>query len=124
MKREIMSNFVLDASYIGSQGHKLPVGWNINQALPGPGSIANRRPYPGYGNLTGGYISSIGNSNFNSLTVRGERRVDKGPTFIPSYSWSKSIDDNLEISAPHDARTPLAPEAQKPRAQRSAPHFS
>jgi len=124
MQREIMSNFVLDVSYLGSQGHKLPVGWNINQALLGPGSIASRRPYPGYGNLTGGYISSIGNSNFNSLTVRGERRLSNGLSFIASYSWSKSIDDSVGISAASDASNLFAQDARNLRAERSVSDYN
>ncbi len=115
LQREIASNFVLDVSYLGSEGHKLPVGWNINQALPGPGSIASRRPYPGFGNITGGYISSIGNSNFNGLTVRGERRLSNGLSFISSYAWSKSIDDSVGISAASDGSTSFAQDARNLR---------
>jgi hypothetical protein len=123
VQREIASNFVLDVSYLGSQGHKLPVGWNINQALPGPGSIANRRPYPGYGNITGGYISSIGNSNFNGLSVRGERRFSSGLSFIASYAWSKSIDDSVGISAASDASNIFAQDARNLRSERSVSDY-
>jgi hypothetical protein len=119
VQREIASNFVLDVSYLGSQGHKLPVGWNINQALPGPGSVASRRPFQGYGNITGGYISSIGNANFNSLSVRGERRFIRGFSFIGSYAWSKSIDDSYGISAASDASNLFAQDARNLRAERS-----
>jgi len=123
LQREIASNFVLDVSYLGSQGHKLPVGWNINQALPGPGSIASRRPYPGFGNITGGYISSIGNSNFNGLTVRGERRLSNGLSFISSYAWSKSIDDSVGISAASDGSMLFAQDARNLRAERSVSDY-
>ncbi|PYS20100.1 MAG: hypothetical protein DMG11_30560, partial [Acidobacteria bacterium] len=119
IQRELASNLILDVSYLGSQGHKLPIPWNINQALPGPGSVASRRPFPGYGNITGGYIASIGNSNFNGLSVRAERRMAKGLSFISSYAWSKSIDDNAGISTGSDASGVFAQDARNLRVERS-----
>jgi hypothetical protein len=123
MQREIASNLVLDASYVGSQGHKLPLSWNINQSFPGPGSVASRRPFPGYGNITGGYISSIGNSNFNGLTMRAERRMTKGLSLISSYAWSKSIDDGANISSGSDAGSSFAQDARNLRAERAVSDF-
>ncbi|MBI3696193.1 MAG: TonB-dependent receptor [Acidobacteria bacterium] len=122
IQREIASNMVLDASYLGSQGHKLPMPWNINQAVPGPGSVASRRPYPGYGNITGGFVSSIGNSNFNALQVRVERRFIRGLSFISSYTWSKSIDDNAGISTGSDS-SGNAQNARNLRAERALSDF-
>ncbi len=120
VQREMARNLVLDVSYLGSQGHKLPVAWNINQALPGPGSVASRRPYKGYGSITGGFISSIGNSNFNALQVRAERRFSLGLSFISSYTWSKAIDDSVGISAASDASgNGFAQDARNLRAERS-----
>ncbi len=123
VQRELASNLILDVSYLGSQGHKLPIPWNINQALPGPGSVASRRPFPGYGNITGGYIASIGNSNFNGLSVRAERRMTKGLSFISSYAWSKSIDDNAGISTGSDASGVFAQDARNLRVERSVSDY-
>ena len=123
IQRELASNLILDISYLGSQGHKLPIPWNINQALPGPGSVASRRPFPGYGNITGGYISSIGNSNFNSLSVRAERRMTKGLSFISSYAWSKSVDDNAGVSTGSDASGVFAQDARNLRVERSVSDY-
>jgi hypothetical protein len=123
IQRELAANLVLDVSYLGSQGHRLPIQWNINQAFPGAGSIASRRPFPAYGNITGGYISSIGNSNFNGLNVRAERRMGKGLSFIGSYAWSKSIDDGVGISAASDSSTAFAQDARNLRAERSVSDF-
>ena len=123
IQRELAANLVLDVSYLGSQGHRLPIQWNINQAFLGAGSIASRRPFPAYGNITGGYISSIGNSNFNGLNVRAERRMGKGLSFIGSYAWSKSIDDGVGISAASDSSTAFAQDARNLRAERSVSDF-
>lgn len=104
VQREVAKDLVLDISYLGSEGHKLPIGVNINQALPGPGSVNSRRPFQGFGNITGGFIESIGNSNYNGLTVRVERRLTQGFSFLPSYTWSKAIDFNSGISTGSDSR--------------------
>jgi hypothetical protein len=107
-QRELARNFVVDVSYLGSQGHKLPISWNINQAvLPrsptDTSSVNSRRPFQGYGSITGGYISSIGNSNFNALQIRTERRFGAGLSFVSSYTWSRSIDDFQGISTGSDS---------------------
>ena len=117
MQRELMQNFVLDVSYLGSQSHKLPVPWNINQAFLGSGSVASRRPYPGFGSITGGFISSIGNANFDALQMRAERRFSRGLSFVGSYTWSKAIDDGDGISAASDVGT-NAQNARNLRAER------
>jgi hypothetical protein len=123
IQRELASNLIVDLSYLGSQGHRLPIQWNINQAFPGPGSVASRRPFPAYGNITGGYISSIGNSNFNGFTARAERRMGKGLSFISSYAWSKAIDDGVGISAASDSSGAFAQDARNLRAERSVSDF-
>lgn len=112
VERELAKNLVLDASYLGSESHKLPVGWNINQAVPGAGSVNSRRPFPKYGNITGGFISSIGNANFHALQLRAERRFDRGLSLVSSYTWSKAIDNNDGISAASDASAFFAQDAR------------
>jgi len=114
---------VLDISYLGSEGHKLPIPWNINQALPGPGKVASRRPFQGFGNFAGGgFISSVGNSSFNALQARIERRVGSGLSFISSYTWSKSIDNNSGISTGSDS-SDNAQDARNLRAERAASDY-
>lgn len=109
---------VIDLGYLGSEGHKLPVGWNINQAFPGSGSVASRRPFPAFANLVGGFISSIGNSNFHGFAARVERRLTRGLSFLSSYMWSKSIDDSYGVSAASDGSMLFAQDARNLRAER------
>ncbi len=118
IQRELASDLLVELSYIGSQGHKLPVGWNINQAFPGPGSVNSRRPFPAFANLVGGFISSIGNSNFNGFSARVERRFSDGLSFLSSFMWSKSIDDNYGVSAAADGSAFFAQDARNLRAER------
>jgi len=125
VQRELAESLVLDVSYLGSQGHKLPVGVDINQALPGLGgaaTLASRRPFKGFGSITGGFISSLGNSNFNALQVRAERRFNRGFSFISSYTWSKAIDDNSGISTGSDS-SGGPQDARNLRAERAASDF-
>jgi hypothetical protein len=134
IQKEIMSNTVLDISYLGSEGHHLPMGININQAFPATGSSAPslncRRPFNavfcanpatarfGFGNITGGFVESVGNASFNSLQVRVERRLTKGLSFVSSYTWSKAIDMGPGISTSSNASATDAQDVRNLGAER------
>lgn len=119
IQREVAQNLLLEVSYVGSESHKLPLPVNINQAFPGPGSTNSRRPFQGYGSITGGFISSIGNANFNSLQTRLERRFSKGLSFTVAYTFSKSIDQNGGISTSSNSTMAFAQDARNLRAERA-----
>ncbi len=123
IQRELAENLVLDVSYLGSTGHKLPLQVNINQAFPGPGSVNSRRPFQGYGNITGGFVMSAGNSNYHGLTARIERRFNNGLSFLSSYTWSKSIDDGPGISTISDSSAQQAQNARNQRAERAVSDY-
>jgi outer membrane receptor protein involved in Fe transport len=99
VQRELATNLLVEVSYVGTESHKLPMYWNINQAFPGTvGSVQSRRPYQPWGNIVSGFISSIGNANYNGLQARLERRFAQGLSFTVAYSWSKSIDSGATNS--------------------------
>lgn len=138
IQHEIAKDTLLDVAYLGSEGHKLPIGVNINQAslpsgdprcsAPNPPaeakcSIALRRPFPAYGNITGGYISSVGNSTYNGLQVRLERRLSGGLSFLSSYNWSKAIDENFGVSEGGDSSDFFAQDARNLKAERAASDY-
>lgn len=135
IQHEIAKDTLLDVAYLGSEAHKLPIGVNINQAalppaVPDPRcsqpnppdearcTVASRRPFPAFGNITGGYISSIGNSTYNGLQVRLERRLSGGLSFLSSYNWSKSIDANFGVSEGGDSSDFFAQDSRNLRAER------
>lgn len=124
VQRELATNLLVEASYVGNESHQLPVAWNINQALPGPGSVNSRRPYLGWGSITGGFISSIGNANFNSLQMRLERRFGRGLSFLVSYTWSKSIDEGANTSTSANNSGGFAQDARDVRAERGLSDFN
>src|SRR5262249_62038813 len=69
VQRELAESLVLDVSYLGSHGHKLPVGVDFNQALPGLGgaaTLARRRPFQGFGSITGGVFPSLPHAHIHT----------------------------------------------------------
>ena len=85
-----ISKFLLDTNYVGTKGTHLSVQYNINQDYPGAGSTASRRPYQGLSDIT--YTDSMGNSEYEALQVRVQRRYSNGISLLASYTYSKSID--------------------------------
>ena len=94
VERQLGSNTVMTANYVGSQSHRLTVGGLYNVALtPGPGTPAQvtaRQPYP-YISPTF-YDRSIGNSSYNAFQFSSNHRSSSGLTYLVAYTWSKSID--------------------------------
>ena len=94
IQQELTHSMVLEVGYQGSKGTHLPLLYNINQPIPGPGTVAQKqalRPYPQFGNIT--YNTSRGDSSFNGLITRLEQRYHNGLSFLLSYLYGKSIDD-------------------------------
>jgi hypothetical protein len=124
VQRELADNLLLEVSYVGNESHKLPTSWNINQAIPGPGAVNSRRPYAGWGSITGGFISSIGNSNYHSFQTRVERRFSRGLSFLMSYTWSKAIDQGANISTSANNSGGFGQDARNLSAERGLSDFN
>lgn len=86
--------YVFDVNYVGTRAVKLPLGYNVNQALAGPGSVASRRPYQGFNDIA--QQVSMGYSRYNALEARAERRYSNGLSMLVSYTYSKSLDNGGE----------------------------
>ncbi len=85
-----VAKFLIEVTYVGTKGTQLPIGFDYNQPLPGSGSVASRRPIQGFGPTNG--QQPMGNSIYNALEVRAERRYARGFSLLASYTHSKSID--------------------------------
>ncbi|MCI0721480.1 MAG: TonB-dependent receptor, partial [Acidobacteria bacterium] len=81
---------VLELGYVGSKGTKLIAGRDINQPRPSPQPF-NPRPVPQFDDIN--QVESRSNSNYHSLQLRLQQRLDFGLSLLSSYTWSKSIDD-------------------------------
>ena len=88
--------------YFGSKGTDLNIERNYNQLVNGvrpyPALSASSPIDPGMplGNIL--VYESDGNSSYNGLWLTAQKRFAKGLQFRPSYTWSKSIDDNSRNS--------------------------
>lgn len=94
IQHQFTTTLLLDVAYFGSRGVHLPLSYNINQPMPGAGTttqINARRPFPTYGNIAFNHTS--GNSSFNSLQVKVEKRSSYGLIFIGAYTYGHSLDD-------------------------------
>jgi hypothetical protein len=89
--KELQRDLSLEISYLGSKGIHLQESYNLNQPIPGPGTIQGRRPYPQWGSIT--WVDSNGYSNFNSLSAQLQRRYSQGLTLLVGYTYSHSLDD-------------------------------
>ena len=102
--RELPSNFLASAQYLGSRGVRLFSRGGVNfcttqpQGTDASGNIICTRPldqfYPGgdpYGSVD--YKSDIGASTYNALLLSLERRLSNGLSFQGRYTWSHSIND-------------------------------
>jgi hypothetical protein len=98
VQQQLHPNVVLQVGYVGSQGRKLMITHNINQPPASPTAYPNfqaARPFnaqfPQFAGIT--EISSIGNSNYNSLQVSLRGNSWHGLTGQLAYTWSHARDD-------------------------------
>ncbi|MEO7145326.1 MAG: carboxypeptidase regulatory-like domain-containing protein, partial [Bryobacteraceae bacterium] len=92
VQRQLGANNVLTVAYVGEKGTHLFVTDNINEAVPGPGAVAPRRPYPNLADGTA--VGPWGNSTYHSLQTTFERRFSAGLSLLAAWTWSHSIDDS------------------------------
>jgi hypothetical protein len=99
IERELPSNFLASAQYIGSHGVRLFSRGGVNFCVTKPDSNGNctrtlDQYYPGgdpYGSVD--YKSDIGASSYNALLLSLQRRFTNGLSFQAGYTWSHSIND-------------------------------
>jgi hypothetical protein len=91
VEHQLPSSVLIRAAYVGSHGHRLNVNLDENVAVPGPGLVAPRRPYPSYGVLSSWEPRGV--SNYDGLQLSADKRFSAGLSFLAAYTWSKSMDD-------------------------------
>jgi hypothetical protein len=91
VQRQLSPSTVVSVAYAGSKGTHLIRSRDLNQPPPGPGPVAARRPYTGFGGIF--FTESGGNSEFNALEVSLNRRLARDFSVLAAYTFSKSIDD-------------------------------
>jgi hypothetical protein len=91
VERQVSRSTTMMVGYAGSKGTRLIRSRDLNQARPGAGVLALRRPDPAYGGLF--FSESGANSGFHSLQSQIDRRFARRFSVLSAYTWSKSIDD-------------------------------
>src|SRR5204863_431111 len=113
----------LSVAYVGSHNLRLDIGGSYNTArVPGPGPVSARNLFP-YAPVSR-WERSIGQSSYNSLQVKTERRVAHGFSGMLSYTWSKSIDQGISGWSQDDMSlpNPYDPNASKSVSGYDIPH--
>jgi Carboxypeptidase regulatory-like domain/TonB dependent receptor len=82
-------------SYDGNHGTHLGVVANANEVQPntlGFTAASALAPFPLWDYIA--YQKSVGESNYNALTVAVQKRFSSGLQFQASYIWTKNLSDN------------------------------
>lgn len=103
VQRELVKKWVIEVGYSGSHGVRLPILADYNQALPNlPGAslgIQPRRPNQSFGAIT--WVNPSGQSTYNGLSARVERRFGAGLYFLNSFTWAKAMGNSEQsLEAP------------------------
>lgn len=100
VQREVITNLLVDVSYVGTRTIGLIANLNLNQSVPGAGAQGPRRPYfsinPNVSNVT--YRTNYGDSKYHSLQTRVEKRAEQGLTLSLSYTWSHYTSNGANIN--------------------------
>ncbi|MEA2262311.1 MAG: hypothetical protein QOJ51_5136 [Acidobacteriaceae bacterium] len=92
----ISASATTEVTYTGTKGTHLEMVSNPNSPTPGPLIGADqRRRIPSAGDFD--YETPAGNSIYNGVQVRFQRRMAHGLRLLSYYTFSKSIDDTSSI---------------------------
>jgi hypothetical protein len=97
----------MDVSYVGSHGSRLNDIRDINQPDPVTGIAPLAAKFPYLGSIL--VLSNLYRSNYNGLQATLQQRTAHGLSFLASYTYSHSLDDdsyNIGQFLPQDSRNP------------------
>lgn len=96
IQRELGNNLLLEVGYLGSVSRKLESLRAFNESIPGAtGSVLSRAPYPEFGRIQ--EVDGSAKANYNGFSVKLEKRLSSGLSFVSGYTFSKSIDNASAI---------------------------
>jgi outer membrane receptor protein involved in Fe transport len=103
VERKLTDALSAQAGYVGSRSSHMVVPFDFNQANPGVGDpdtwlpLQQRRPLfplnPNIGTTSG--TNSIGVGAYDALQTSLRQRTNAGLEFLASYTYSKSLSDNV-----------------------------
>src|SRR5262249_46251795 len=94
---ELPGSQLLEVGYEGSRLRHLEQLIAVNEALPGPQSvaIAARSPFPEFGRIQ--LVDNGGYGSYNALSAKLTKRYSSGLTYLFGYTWSKTLDTGSAI---------------------------
>jgi hypothetical protein len=103
----LAKDWIFEVGYVGNKGTHLSRFWNANQpSVAGPSAtLGARRPNQGFGDVE--YMDSGGNSFYNSLQTRLEKRFSNGLTLLHSFTYARGLDN---VGAWNDPNGSLYPQ--------------
>ena len=111
VQRQLGATRALEVAYVGSRGHDLITGRDVNQPAPTALQFPNPRPNPFFDDVT--LIESRGRSDYDALQIKFQQRFDRGLSILSAYTLSQSNDDASGFFAstgdpnfPQDSRNP------------------
>jgi hypothetical protein len=103
VERKLTDSLSAQAGYVGSRSSHMVVPFDFNQPEPDPGPVSTWRPLdqrrplfglnPNIGVTSG--TNSIGVGAYDGLQTSVRQRLDDGLEFLASYTYSKSLSDNV-----------------------------
>jgi len=107
IQREFWKGLLVDVSYKGNVSKNLPVQWFFNQPTFSPTPVnfqsldpaANpylRRPFAAF-TIGSNIVANVLKSNYHAGTLKLEKRLSPGYSFLSTYTWSKAIDQGAEV---------------------------
>jgi hypothetical protein len=103
LEYQLTNSWSLNTAYVGQKGTHLVVPHEANQPLAGTGPFStwtllnDRRPLvgplPNVGNIP--FTESSARSSYNALQVSTRKRLGGGLEFLGSFTYSKTMMDNL-----------------------------
>jgi hypothetical protein len=118
-------SLLFKGGYVGNLGRRLDSTIDLNQPLPGPGAVNNRRPFfgvrPDLATIT--YALSDGLSSYHALQFSAEKRFTAGLSFLGSYTWGHSL-DNVPTAFGGGADGPVPQDNRNRRADRGNSPFN
>jgi Carboxypeptidase regulatory-like domain len=121
VQKALPGSIVIEAGYQGARGLHLQRAHLINNALPGPGPIGPRRPFPKISFLPGtvfppdfemtsstfpvsaiNWLENTARSWYDAGWVDARRRFNHGLTFLANYTYAKSLTNAPDFRSPMD----------------------
>jgi hypothetical protein len=119
VQQALTKSMLLDITYYGSKGTKLPMQYQANQArIP---NSQTSRPFPTYSNIS--YAISEGSSEYHSLQTKLVQEYKNGVSFLLAYTFGKSIDGTPGLGSTSQSSSSSPQNSNNLRAERGLSDF-